>query len=399
MKIKKSLLLFLFLIIPYITPAKYVLGNFGDSIMDMWRVCSSFTALLIYLKKSKISPFIIFMSLYQLSNVISTCVHNVQNLRGSLVIMLSNIAFAIIAELGIRYYKRDFLTAMSIYGGLMCLIMAATMFIYYPEGMDQKEFMDVLGDKNYYFLGHDNGSFFVVFAVQVFSIINCIDKKGKLTFGTAVVWLFVDSAYIYVRSGAAVAAIVLMWLYILFCYKKNISDIFNFKTYIAAVLFLFFSVVVFRLHVYFPFIVENVFHKSMTLSGRTIIWDRAFAYIRRSPIIGYGQETLPVLLEKFGISHVHNIILEILYKSGIVGLSLYIVIICFAGKKLMTYRGNIINDFTSLSLFLFFIISIVDYYESKYVMYGIIVAAYNMPYLIGGSDTVPTAENDRELNQ
>ncbi|MGN0638831.1 MAG: O-antigen ligase family protein [Huintestinicola sp.] len=396
MKIKKSLLLFLFLIIPFIKPAEYILDPYVDSFIDAWKVCASLIAIYMYIKKSELSPFIIFMSLYQISIVIPTAVNNIHNIRGPVVIMLSNISFAMIAELGIKHYKREFLSAMSIFGGLMCLIMAVTMFIYYPEGMDQKEFMDLLGDRNYYFLGHDNGSFFIVFAIQVFSIINCLDKKGRLTAGTVLFWLFVDGAYIYVRSGAAVTAIILLWLYLLFFYKKNISDIFNFRTYIAAVLCLFFSVVVFRLHVYFPFIVENVFHKNMTLSGRTVIWDRAFVYIKRSPLIGYGQEEMTVLLEKFGISHVHNIFLEILYKSGIVGLALYSVIVCLIAKKLMACRGNRINDFTAFALFLFYLISMVDYYESKYVIYGMIVLAYNMPYLIGGSEAVPAGEKGRE---
>lgn len=398
MKVRKSLLLFLFLIIPFIKPAEYVFNSAFDNFMDIWKLFSSMTAIFMYLKKSKLSPVIIVTVLYQLSILVPTVLNGSADLRWQVVVMLSNIAFAIIVELGIRNYKRDFLTAISVYGEFMCLIMAVTMFIYYPEGMDQKEFMDILGDKNFYFLGHDNGSFFIVYAVQIFSIINCIDKKGKLTFGTALFWAFVDSAFIYVRSGAAIAAIVLLWIYIIFFYKKTVPRGLNFSSYIAVVLVLFFFVVIFRMHEYFPFIVENIFHKSMTLSGRTIIWDRALVYIKRSPFIGYGQEEAAVLIEKMGINHVHNIILEILYKSGVIGLTFYTGIVCLIGKKLMMYRGNKINDFTAFAVFLFFIISMVDYYESKYVMYGIIILAYNMPYLVGG-ESGQTAEKGGELIQ
>ncbi|MGN0666921.1 MAG: O-antigen ligase family protein [Huintestinicola sp.] len=382
MKISKSLLLCLFLIIPFIKPAEYVFNSLFDNMMDVWKIFSSLTAILMYIKRSRVSPIIIATVLYQLSILFPTVLNDSADLRQQMVVMLSNIAFAVIVELGIRNYRNDFLKAMSIYGGVMCLIMAVTMYIYYPNGMDQKEFMDILGDKNYYFLGHDNGSFFVVFAAQFFSVINCIEKKGKLTFGTVVFWLFVDGAFIYVRSGAAVAAIFLMWFYIFLLYKKDIAFL-NFRNYILAVLILFFSVVVFRLHVYFPFIVENVFHKNMTLSGRTLLWNRAMAYIKLSPFIGYGQEETYVLIDKLGIGHVHNIILEILYKSGIVGLTLYSVIIGLVGKKLMDHRYSRINDLTAFCLFIFFIISMVDYYESKYFMYGVIIFAYNMPYIVG----------------
>lgn len=387
MKIRKNLILFLFLVFPFIKPAEYVFNSAFDNFMDICKLFSSLAAIYIYVKKSKISPIIIVTVLYQISYIIPTILNGGENLRWQIVMTLSNIAFAIITELGIKYYKRDFLTAISLYGGLMCFLMAVSMFVYYPNGMDQKEFMDLLGDRNYYFLGHDNGSFFVVFAIQIFSMINCIDKKGRLSAGTVLFWLFADSSFIYVRSGAAVVAVVLLWVYILFFYKKEFSFVMNFRIYITAALVLFFGVVVFRLHTYFPYIIEDVLQKDMTLTGRTLIWDRAFEYIKRAPLIGYGQEPTAVLLNKFGISHVHNIILEILYKSGIIGLALYSGIIGLTGRKLMQERGNKINDLAAFALFLFLVISMVDYYESKYVMFGVIVMAYNMPYLTAEKNT------------
>lgn len=386
MKIKKSLILFLILIIPFIKPAEYVFGSLFDNFIDLWKLFSSLAAIYLYVKKSEVSSFIIATALYQTANIFPTVFSGSENLKWQVIMTLSNIAFAIIAELGIKYYRRDFLTAISLYGGLMSLIMAVTMYIYYPNGMDQKEFMDLLGDRNYYFLGHDNGSFFVVFAIQIFSFINCIDKKGRLTVGTVLFWLFVDSAFIYVKSAAAVAAVVLLWVYVFLAMKKDISGIFNFRTYIAAALILFFAVVIFRLHTYFPFIIEDIFHKNMTLTGRTVLWDRAIAYIKHSPFIGYGQEPIALLLNKFGISHVHNIILEIMYKSGAVGMMLYAVVIGLAGTKLMRFRGNRINDLTAFALFLFFMISMVDYYESKYVMYGVIVMSFNMSCMVGAAE-------------
>lgn len=393
MKINKKFLLCLFWVIPFAKPAEYVFGSLFDSFLDAWKLFSSLSILYVYIKQAKLSAVILLTILFQGTGFASTIINGAADLRSQLILFLSNAAFAMIVETGIRKYKDCFLSAIAFYGSFLSVITALTMFVCYPEGMDQGEFMDILGDVNFYFLGQDNGSFFVVFAFQIYTFVYALNKYKKIPAYIALIYIFVDAAYIYVNSAAAVAAIVLFWIYIVFLHKRNNTKIMNFNVYITMCLIFFITVVMLRMHELFPYIVQNIFHKSMTLSNRTVLWDIAIAYIKKSFVFGYGNEGLEAMMQKFGINHIHNIVLDITYQSGIIGMAIYTVLIAFSGRQLMKFRSNSTAKFVSFSLFLYFLISMFDYYNSKYVMYGVIILAYNISYLVPDNEKSETLAN------
>ena len=74
--------------------------------------------------------------------------------------------------------------------------------------------------------------------------------------------------------------------------------------------------------------------KSMT--GRTYTWKRALIKIRRSPIIGWGQQADRYLIKE----HVHNTYLYALLTSGIVGASAFIGGLIFAWVAVIRIARN-----------------------------------------------------------
>lgn len=90
-----------------------------------------------------------------------------------------------------------------------------------------------------------------------------------------------------------------------------------------------FALIIFRLQYLFADLIQNVLHKDLTLSHRTIIWDKALELIYKKPIFGHG------LAESYNVFSVyhdytggnnsvwtsmsgHNEILQLLYYGGIV---------------------------------------------------------------------------------
>lgn len=268
------------------------------------------------------------------------------------------------AEIGLNAQPHKFIKAAAYYGGVMCLITAATMFYYHSRGgMDQKEYMDALGDVNFYFLGHDNRSYFIFLSVQTAVIILSMMRCGKLSVPAVLFTAVVTAAFFYVRSAASMICAAFICIYLLL-FRKGNPLFMNFKNYVIA--FLTFDVLIVFLNIQnlFTSFLTNVLHKSTTISGRTIIWAKAMSYIKKSFFIGYGRESLAVLLVKFGINHVHNIILDIMYSQGLIGFILYAVMIFMCGKSLMKYRSNRISATVSFIFFAFFICSIFDYYNT-----------------------------------
>ena len=80
------------------------------------------------------------------------------------------------------------------------------------------------------------------------------------------------------------------------------------------------------------------------MSSRTNIWQMAMELIKKSPIIGYGwprNESEYVIVNSLGYRFsAHNVLLEILLRGGLIALIITIIYLCYAGKKIMSYRKN-----------------------------------------------------------
>ena len=101
-----------------------------------------------------------------------------------------------------------------------------------------------------------------------------------------------------------------------------------------------FSLIIFRLQYLFAGLIHNVLHKDLTMSHRTIIWDKALKMIREKPLVGHG---LSESYNVFSVHHDytggnndvwtsmsgHNEIIQLLYYGGIIAvivlIAMYIV--------------------------------------------------------------------------
>lgn len=371
--ITKSELFYFFIIAPFLQPANYVFPSIINKLLDVWKLAAIVLSLGVYVSRRKLSRFMIAAALFQLMTPLSTLLNPLSyssQLKGALINACTNIAILMAAETGLKAQPLKFIKAVAYYGGMMCLTASATMFIFYSKGgMDQKEYMDALGDVNFYFLGHDNRSYFIFITVQLAVIILSLTKHGRLSAPAAAFNIIVTAAFFYVRSASAMVCTTLIWIYLLFFMNKNKGSVMNFKNFF--IIFLTFEILIVFLNFQnaFSFFFTGVLNKSTTLSGRTIIWEKAIAYIKNSFLTGYGSEPLGVLLIKLGINHAHNIVLDIMYSQGAIGLALYAVILAMCGKKLMKHKTDPIGATVSFVFFVFLICSVFDYYNTiPYIM-------------------------------
>ena len=102
------------------------------------------------------------------------------------------------------------------------------------------------------------------------------------------------------------------------------------------------------------YIIEDLLHKDMTLTGREYIFTQCIPIFLEHPLLGYGYESSVVndrLSSVFiGFNSAHNAFLQILIDNGLVGMILFVIIIYMAfrsayekrcGEMIIVYFGMI----------------------------------------------------------
>lgn len=180
----------------------------------------------------------------------------------------------------------------------------------------------------------------------VFHCVVCQEQEIKQFFNIKSITyllIIIMSAVLSKSSTCIITIAVVFLLYVLIALKKEgllINPTGIMIIYIAS----WFAIVIFRIYYIFANLLINWFHKDITLSHRTIIWDRAIELISKKPIFGYG---LAESLNVFSVNHDftggnnnvwtalsgHNQFLQILYDGGLILMIIFFVVYFIATKK------------------------------------------------------------------
>ena len=91
------------------------------------------------------------------------------------------------------------------------------------------------------------------------------------------------------------------------------------------------------------YIVESVFHKTITFSNRTIVWQRVILQIIDRPIFGSGYINYQVardLLGSLTYNHAHNQWLQILWNGGLCLLLIFLIFIYEIAHKINSIHNK-----------------------------------------------------------
>lgn len=152
-------------------------------------------------------------------------------------------------------------------------------------------------------------------------------------------------------SGTAIVTSIMMVILLLILRKTNIPGIMYFIVYFITEIF------VLNIHKLSSInLLNNILsslNKDFTFTQRTFVWEVAEKSIADKWLLGNGRGNF---ITVFGQNYLetHNVILQIFFWSGIIGLILYGCTIYFAGKKRSKYR-TIEENILCIGIFLFMI--------------------------------------------
>lgn len=378
-KIDLESIFLLFLLIPFLKFPDYIVGTSINNLFDIYKMLSSLILLILTFKKGKISQLTICFIVFEFLLLFSTLINGTTGKYWTQITqMLSVIGIFLYCDYFIPKNPEKFLSVVSKYICFIAFLSSITMFMYYPHGM----YIDFRYDRNYYFFGLDNIAFFTFYIGLIMLIVHSKYKYGKVNMKTYLFILFMIISYVYVNSTTAYCALIALFLGTILIEKKVLKVSYKFSV-ISMVLFCL-SICLFGMQNYFGNFLQNVLGKSLTLTGRTLIWERSIDYIIEQPVFGYGLEFGSTMITKVGFNHIHNIFIENLYKGGIVLTFVYFFSLFKIGNKVKEHKKTLIYSLFSLFLFIFLFICQFDYYNDIYICFMIYPLLYYMEKFVEG---------------
>ncbi len=247
----------------------------------------------------------------------------------------------------VEYYiqKKD-LTFLYVTRNYLAFCLVITTIIQYVK-QDLFGQLEISG--NYYnFSFSDNvlGYYYIPF-IAVCLVIDQIKIKKISKITWAIIFLSIISL-VRAWSAKAIIGIFLISIYILFIYGKKISKVFNLAFVLITYLCAEIGLVFFNIQERFSFLIERILKKDASLTGRTGLWYSSINNIKQSPLYGYGvTKGGNILLNTTFVGSqthaAHNLILEIIMQTGIIGLilwSMFVVLSLAKRKKHIKVEGN-----------------------------------------------------------
>lgn len=277
---------------------------------------------------------IVFEMIYIINSLLKEdCLDLFNNCFTNLVLI------ALIYSFSQSCYKKIFLNALN---NLFTIEIVLHIFSFVAAKFDFFVFEVVEGGENTYLFGRDNYSAFIT--LPMLGIVLYSDQILKKNLMIRIKGYLLSCAlfimYLSVDSATAACAFFLMLLFIFFEGKsKKILRIIDLKKIIILEFLFLIGVIVYGVQNYFSGLLSAMFNKGevgVTLNSRTIIWSFAWKLIKEKPILGWGilsteQITNYVL---YGAKHAHNLILEILIRTGFVGTLSYFTFLLWPLKNL-----------------------------------------------------------------
>lgn len=234
-----------------------------------------------------------------------------------------------------------------------------------------------------YFLGTDNYSSFMLLpmlGIVLFShqYCTCLEKISKKAYIYVILYTLIN---LYTKSYTAfISGSIVLTLFLIYNMKRNLLKIFSVKKLLCGILLFVLLVVVFDIPKYFSFILVDILHKGISLSTRTYIWDATLQHIKERPILGFGSTTAEQVKSFFfyGTTHAHNIFLDLMIRTGIIGTISYIIFMVWPISTV--YRNKRWKELYILLIFYAaqLVLSIMDFYVIIPYFYCFIAVLYAM---------------------
>ena len=248
------------------------------------------------------------------------------------------------------------------------------LFVFFPNGI-----YETMTYHTGHLLGDDNALIYLILPGLIINFVNSYYNTGKIS--RLCIFELVSTIFMFIRVWSVTSMLCIILFTVLLIANKYVKSI---KTnrliyfLVAFIVLLFFGLDT----EFIQNIITNIFHKTVTLSGRTYLWKMSLDMIQARFFLGYGGYFKHGHFLMNGINYpCHTPFLQMLIDGGIVYLLIFVYIIYTIYKQAQKYSSNNITKILVIGLTVILINYIFEY-SQFYHLYIILMLINNLNVLI-----------------
>lgn len=233
------------------------------------------------------------------------------------------------------------LRCMYLYFAICVLINTATIFVY-PEGM----YANNNGIWVCWFLGEDNGAYIYYIIATMMAMLYHYCVYGKTTIVEILV-MFSSFVFVFNNDIATGIACQMIWLFLFLGLRFKLFKRILKARYILYVTIGGFVFLVISRNVIMESMAE-ILGRNVTLTGRTIVWDRVLSGLSKNLLLGYGMISGEQFNDIFirssilnGILNAHNMILMLAVWGGVFAVGIFILLVFEACREAVCSKRTV----------------------------------------------------------
>lgn len=353
------------------------MGSAILAISNAMRVLSVLGALwMMFTKKRtlKFSPLSIWLLSIELALLLSTII-NGGDIRTCILTILGFLAVALIYETWSENVEDLVFTLMP----LMELLVYANFItvLLFPNGMYQWETDYGWNTDLCWLLGYRTGTILYLLPACMVAFLYRQYGGGRLRELGIYLVSFITVALTPARCATSTLTL-LLYFAMMFMVRKGFK--FNITALAVIYVVIFAAVIVFRIQYIFLEPFADILGKDVvTMSGRTILWDRLLLAVALKPIFGYGVLTPEIstklLVGGYGTNG-HNIFMDYLFKGGIVATGIFFGMLIYLCGKLRGSQNKLITQSVIVAFFAFMFNGLTEALHSPFMMCTLYYFAY-----------------------
>lgn len=334
-----------------------------------------------YITRKKISKLLWAIILYRILLLIPTVIYTGGDLLKWGYFSVVIVALYMILSL---HMEKEYKQTITILSNIFLILTTLNLlsYIFFPNGL----YFDAYRYSELYFLGIRTRFTDYAFVSIVLLILEYILDKRKL-FKMIIFGVIGLLNIILPAITTGIIALVCFVLLIALYKIKNINKLITYNRIIIFAIILNLGIVVFHIQDNFAWILENYFNKSVSLTGRTEIWELSWDHIKETPMLGHGIRNDGSFVNWNGaIWQAHNQAIQTLYDGGIIGLILLIYIIYASGKDLKNLKNKKIKIILIATIFSYMVMMITEISMYYLPVFLILFITKNIKYLNESED-------------